>query len=138
MARLQREDFDVGAEIKALVKKNGRTGAAVTFLGVVRDFSKGEDIVKLDFEHYPGMAEKELNRLEEAAKEKFDILESLVIHRFGEITVNENIVLIIVTSMHREVAFDACEWMIDELKKRIPIWKNEFAASGRRWVEEHP
>jgi len=138
MARLQREDFDVGAEVRALVKKNERTGAVVTFLGVVRDFSRGEDIVKLDFEHYAGMAEKELNKLERAGGEKFDILDCLIIHRTGEIMVNENIVLIVVTSMGRKVAFDACEWFIDELKKRIPIWKNEFTATGRHWVVEHP
>lgn len=138
MAKLQQEDFDVGAEVRALVEKNNRTGAAVTFLGVVRDFSKGEDIVKLDFEHYPGMAEKELNKLERDGIEKFDILDCLIIHRTGEITINENIVLIVVTSMHRGVAFDACEWVIDELKKRIPIWKNEFTTDGRHWVEDHP
>lgn len=138
MARLQREDFDVGAEVRALVEKNKRTGAAVTFLGVTRDFSKGEDIVKLDFEHYPGMAEKELDKLERAGMEKFDVLDCLIIHRTGEITVNENIVLIVVTSMHRNVAFDACQWFIDELKKRIPIWKNEFTVTGDHWVEQHP
>ncbi len=138
MASLQREDFDVGAEINALVAENRRTGAAVSFLGVVRDFSKGEDIAKLDFEHYPGMAEKELDRLERDALEKFDILACLIIHRTGEIAVNENIVLIVVTSMSRNVAFDACEWLIDELKKRIPIWKKEFTTTGRHWVEDHP
>jgi len=138
MARLQRGDFDVGAEIRALVDKHRRTGAAVSFLGVVRDFSKGEDIEKLDFEHYPGMAEQELENLERAAMEKFDILDCLVIHRTGEIAVNENIVLIVVVSMHRGVAFEACQWTIDELKKRIPIWKKEFTTTGRHWVEDHP
>ncbi|VAX15426.1 Molybdenum cofactor biosynthesis protein MoaE [hydrothermal vent metagenome] len=138
MARLQRTDFDVGAEVRALVKKNRRTGAVVTFLGVVRDFSRGEDIVKLDFKHYAGMAEKELDKLERAGAERFDILDCLIVHRTGEIMVNENIVLIIVTSVSRNVAFEACEWLIDELKKRIPIWKNEFTATGRHWVEDHP
>ncbi len=138
MARLQRENFDVGAEIRAQVEKNNSVGAAVTFLGTVRDISKGESIEKLDFEHYPAMAEKELDKLEAATIEIFDIIDCLIIHRTGEITVNENIVLIVVTSMHRGVAFDACEWAIDELKKRIPIWKKEFAESGKYWVEDHP
>ncbi|HJM82589.1 MAG TPA: molybdenum cofactor biosynthesis protein MoaE [Nitrospinota bacterium] len=138
MPRLQRENFDVGKEICALTSKNQRTGAAVSFLGVVRDFSRGEDIEKLDFEHYPGMAEKQLEMLETKAMEKFDILDCLIIHRTGVITVNENIVLIIAISMHRRVAFRACEWMINTLKKNIPIWKKEFSTTGKYWVEDHP
>ena len=138
MARLQREDFDVGAEVATLVKKSKRTGATVTFLGTARDFSKGQNILKLDFHTYSGMAEKELAKLERTAKSKFDILDCLVIHRTGEIKINENIVLVIVTSMHREAAFKACQWMIDELKRSVPIWKKEFASSGEEWVEEHP
>ncbi|VAX18967.1 Molybdopterin synthase catalytic subunit MoaE [hydrothermal vent metagenome] len=138
MARLQKENFDVGKEITALVEKSRGTGGIVTFLGTVRDISKGHEIVKINFESYANMAEKELDRLEADAKEKFDIIDSLVIHRTGEITVGENIVLIVVTSAHRSAAFDACEWTIDELKKRIPIWKEEFTSTGKHWVEEHP
>jgi len=138
MARLQVEDFDVGFEIKTLVEKNRRTGAAVSFLGVVRDFSRGERVTKLEFEQYPGMAEKELAKLERDAVEGFDILDCLVIHRTGDVGVNENIVLIIVTSMHRSDAFKACQWAIDELKRRVPIWKKEFSSDGSHWVEDHP
>ncbi len=138
MARLQTEDFDVGAEIRALVEKDTGTGAAVSFLGTVRDISRGEKISKLSFERYAKMAEKELEKLEEGAREKFDILNCHVIHRFGELQISDNIVLIVVTSQHRAAAFDACEWTIDELKKHVPIWKEEYALSGKRWVEEHP
>ena len=138
MARLQREDFDVGAEVAALVKKSRSTGATVTFLGTARDFSKGHEILKLDFHHYSGMAKKELAKLERTAKSKFDILDCLVIHRTGEIKINENIVLVIATSMHRAAAFDACQWMIDELKRSVPVWKKEFTSVGEEWVEEHP
>lgn len=138
MARLQREDFDIGAETRNLVEKETRTGAAVTFLGTVRDISRGEKIEKLDFECYPGMAEKELNTLEVMAKEKFDILNLLIIHRIGELKVDENIVLIVATGIHRPAAFDACRWAIDELKRRVPIWKKEYTVSGTHWVEEHP
>ncbi len=138
MPRLQIEDFDVGSEIEALVGKNRRTGAAVSFLGVVRDFSRGERVTKLEFEQYQGMAEKELARLERDAVEGFDILDCLVIHRTGEVGVNENIVLIIVTSVRRSDAFRACQWVIDELKRRVPIWKKEFLSDGNHWVENHP
>lgn len=138
MARIQREDFDIGAETRALAGRSGRTGAVVSFLGVVRDFSKGEDIGKLDFEHYPGMAEKELEKLESEARHKFDIIDCEVIHRTGEIAVNGNIVLVLASSMHRPAAFDACEWLIDELKKRVPIWKKEFTRSGHHWVQDRP
>lgn len=138
MAKLQVEDFDIGAETRRLVEMDNKTGAAVTFLGAARDFSRGEEIAKLEFEHYAGMAEKELNDLEKATREKFDILNISIIHRTGEIGINENIVLIVATSMHRGVAFEACQWAIDELKKRIPIWKKEFTVSGSHWVEEHP
>ena len=138
MARLQREDFDVGKEIRHLVKQYASTGGTVAFLGTARDISRGERIVKLEFEHYPGMAEKELNKLEIEAKERFEILDAIIIHRVGEIPAGDNIVLIVVTSAHRAAAFDACEWLIDELKKRVPIWKKEFAASGAHWVEDHP
>ena len=138
MARLQREDFDIGGEVRRLVEKDGRTGGVVTFLGTAREISRGERIDRLEFEHYAGMAQKELDRLEDDARERFDILDCLVIHRTGEITVGENIVLVVVTSMHRAAAFDACEWVIDELKRRVPIWKKEFTTSGSHWVEEHP
>lgn len=138
MARLQREDFDVGGEVRKLVEKNRRTGAVVTFLGTARELSRGQEIEKLEFESYAGMAEDELAKLERDAAEKFDILDCLIIHRTGEIRVGENIVFIAVTSMHRAAAFDACEWLIDELKRRVPIWKKEFTTSGSHWVEEHP
>lgn len=138
MARLQREDFDIGAEIGALVSRSPGSGGVVSFLGTVRHFSRGKDVVKLDFTAYQEMAEKELDRLEQDAMQKFDILDCLVIHRTGEIAINGNIVLIVVAAAHRGPAFDACQWMIDELKKRVPIWKKEFTSDGTHWVEEHP
>jgi molybdopterin synthase catalytic subunit len=138
MARIQTDDFDPGAEIRLLTGNDLRVGGVTTFIGVARGQSRGEEIVRLEFECYPEMAEKELNRLEEEARAKFDILNCLVVHRIGEIPAGENIVFIIATSAHRAQAFDACEWLIDELKKRVPIWKKEYASSGARWVEDHP
>ncbi|MDH5509762.1 MAG: molybdenum cofactor biosynthesis protein MoaE [Nitrospinota bacterium] len=138
MARIQHEDFDIGTEIRSLASRYKSAGGVVSFLGMVRDFSRGKDVVKLDFEAYPAMAEKELDRLEKDAMNRFDILGCLVIHRTGEIGINENIVLIVAVGSHRGPAFDACQWMIDELKKRVPIWKKEFTTDGSHWVEEHP
>lgn len=138
MARIQKEDFDTAGEIRRLTANDYRVGGIVTFTGVARGRSRGEDIVRLEFECYPEMAEKELNRLEVDARVKFDILNCIIIHRIGEIPAGENIVLIAVTSAHRAHAFDACEWLIDELKKRAPIWKKEYAHSGAWWVEDHP
>ena len=138
MARIQTDDFDTGGEIRRLTGSGQLAGGVVTFIGVARARSRGEQVVRLEFECYPEMAEKEMNRLEEEARAKFDILNCLIVHRIGEIPAGENIVLIIVTSAHRAQAFDACEWMIDELKRRVPIWKKEYAYSGARWVGDHP
>lgn len=138
MARIQKEDFDTGGEIRRLTANDHRVGGVVTFTGVARAHSRGEQIVRLEFECYPEMAEKVMNRLEEEARARFDILDCHIVHRIGEIPAGDNIVLIIVTSAHRAQAFDACEWLIDELKQRVPIWKKEYAHSGAWWVEDHP
>lgn len=138
MARIQNDDFDTGWEIRRLTGNDQRAGGIVTFVGVARGESRGEKIARLEFECYQEMAEKELNKLEDEARARFDVLDCLIVHRTGEIPAGENIVLVIVTSAHRAQAFDACEWLIDELKKRVPIWKKEHAQSGVWWVEDHP
>ncbi|MBI4665543.1 MAG: molybdenum cofactor biosynthesis protein MoaE [Nitrospinae bacterium] len=138
MARLQRENFDIGAETSALIAKNGASGGTVAFIGTARDFSRGEKVVALEFEHYQGMAQKEMEKLEADAKNRFGVLDCLIIHRLGRIPAGENIVLIIAVGAHRPEAFDACEWLIDELKNRVPIWKKEIFVNGSHWVEPHP
>jgi molybdopterin synthase catalytic subunit len=138
MAEVRMEDFDIGAEVRRLVEADRRTGAAVTFLGAARESSRGKRVDHLEFEHYMGMAESEIDALEEEAVRRFDVLRCEVIHRIGEIAVGENIVLIVVTAIHRKAAFEACEWAIDELKRRVPIWKKEYSTDGEEWVEEHP
>jgi molybdopterin synthase catalytic subunit len=138
MIRIQEEDFSVEAEIERVKAASTRIGGIVTFLGTVRDFSRGRDVEKLVFEHYPGMAEKKLAELRERVLENFDIIEVSIIHRTGEIKVGENIVLMVVGAEHRADAFSACQWLIDELKKAVPIWKKEFTTKGEVWVEEHP
>jgi molybdopterin synthase catalytic subunit len=136
--RVQRGDFSVGEEVDRMRRCSTRTGAVVAFLGTVREFSRGKHIRKLQYEHYPGMAEKKLVELRDEALEKFDILDLRIIHRTGELRVNENIVLILASAEHRRDAFRACRWCIDELKRRVPIWKKEVATDGEVWVEEHP
>jgi len=136
--RIQKEDFDVAFETLQLKACSKRIGGIVSFLGAARDFSKGLEIHKIDFEHYPGMAEKRLAEIRNRALKDYDIIEVTIIHRVGEISIGENIVLIIVGAEHRQDAFRACSWCIDELKRITPIWKKETTPDGHVWVEEHP
>jgi len=110
----------------------------VTFLGIGRDHSKGKDIEGLTFEYYAGMAEKRLKQIREQAIRDFNLVECGIVHRYGDITLGEDIVLINAASSHRPEAFEACRWCIDELKRITPIWKKEFTPEGEVWVEEHP
>ncbi len=136
--RVQREDFSVDAEIDRVRGRSTRIGGISIFLGTARDRSRGRDVDSITFEHYEGMAQKKLREIRERALKEFDILELLIVHRYGEITIGENIVLIIAGAEHRADAFTACRWAIDELKQITPIWKLEHTPEGEVWVEEHP
>jgi len=138
LVRIQREDFSVDAEIARVKSSSTRTGGIAVFLGTARDLSRGRTVARLEFEHYPGMAEKQLELIRTQALERFDILEAAIVHRFGRIDIGENIVLIVVGAEHRHEAFAACRWCIDELKQITPIWKKELTPEGDFWVEEHP
>ncbi|MCE9536893.1 MAG: molybdenum cofactor biosynthesis protein MoaE [Nitrospirae bacterium] len=138
LVRVQRENFSVDREIDLVKSRSKRIGGIATFLGIARDRSKGRDVDSITFEHYEGMAEKKLREIRERGLKDFDILELLIIHRYGEITIGENIVLIIAGAEHRAEAFRACEWAISELKQITPIWKLEHTPEGEVWVEEHP
>ncbi len=135
---IQGGDFDVGREIARMRRTSTRIGGIVAFLGTAREFSRGKHVVKLVYEHYPGMAEKKLEELRGKALEDFDIIEMSIIHRTGEVKINENIVLIVAGAVHREDAFKACRWCIDELKRVVPIWKKEVTDDGEVWIAEHP
>ncbi len=136
--RVQQEDFNIKEEVERVKGSSTRIGAVVTFLGTVRDFSRGKDVEKLEFEYYPGMAEKKLEEIREKAMEKFGVLQISIVHRYGEVNIGDNIVLIVVGAEHRAEAFEACRYCIDELKKHVPIWKKEYTSDGEVWVEEHP
>lgn len=136
--RVQREDFSVDAEINRVRGSSKRVGGISIFLGTARDRSKGRDVDSITFEHYEGMAQKKLREIRERALKDFDIIEIAILHRYGEIGIGENIVLIVVGAEHRAEAFQACKWAIDELKQITPIWKLEHTPEGEVWVEEHP
>ncbi len=138
MVRIQKEDFSIDEEINRVKAVSGDVGGIVVFLGTGRGTSRGRSISKLDFEHYPGMAENKLNEIREKALKDFDIIEVNIVHRISEISIGENIVLIVVGAAHRADAFKACKWCIDELKRITPIWKKETTPDGEIWVDEHP
>ena len=138
LVRVQREDFSVDAEINRVRGRSKRIGGISIFLGTARDRSKGRDVDSITFEHYEGMAQKTLCEIRERALKDFDIIEVTILHRYGEIGIGENIVLIVVGAEHRAEAFRACEWAIAELKRITPIWKLEHTPEGEVWVEEHP
>lgn len=132
MIRVQEEDFDVGAEIAAL--RSGRTdiGAVVSFTGTVRD--QAGAVAEMTLEHYPGMTEKELARIEQDAQARWPLQASLIVHRVGALKPGDNVVLVVTASAHRDAAFDAARFLMDYLKTRAPFWKRESGPSGDRWV----
>jgi molybdopterin synthase catalytic subunit len=135
LVRLQREVFDVTAEVAALTRGQSGIGAVVTFTGVCRADENGEPIAALTLEHYPGMAEAEIARHVEEACARWPLLGVRVIHRHGRILPGEVIVLVVTASSHRQAAFAAAEFLMDYLKTRAPFWKQVEAAGGKTWVE---
>ena len=134
--RVQREDFDVGKEIDRLTAERTDIGAVVTFTGRVRGEANGQPITSMTLEHYPGMTEQELARVEAEACERWPLQASLIIHRIGELKPGDNIVLVVTASAHRQAAFEAAEFLMDYLKTRAPFWKKEAGPDGRgRWVD---
>ena len=133
--RVQTEDFDIGAEIAALRAGDPRVGAVASFIGTVRDVNEGAGVATMTLEHYPGMTEKALEEICAQARSRWDILDLLVVHRYGELKPLDQIVLVAVTSAHRGEAFAACEFVMDYLKTRAPFWKKEVTPQGARWVD---
>ena len=135
MIRVQREDFDVGAELDALAASSRAIGGIASFVGLVRDLSDGAEIRHMTLEHYPGMTEQALAGIEEEARGRWELDGVTIIHRYGRLDPGERIVLVAVASRHRENAFAACEFLMDWLKTKAPFWKLEDTDSGERWVE---
>jgi molybdopterin synthase catalytic subunit len=135
MIRVQREDFDVGAEIARLTEGRHEIGGIVSFVGVVRDAAQGDRIGAMTLEHYPGMTEKKLGEIEAEARRRWQLDASLIIHRYGRLEPGDRIVLVVTASAHRQAAFEACEFLVDWLKTKAPFWKLEETSNGSRWVE---
>jgi len=133
LIKITRKDFDLRDVISAV--KSPRAGAVVTFLGTVRGLSEAGRVKLLHYESYRSMAEEELLQIAKEASKRFDIIETAIIHRTGKLNVGENIVAIAVSAAHRDAAFKACRFVIDELKTRAAIWKKESTAGGERWVK---
>lgn len=133
--RVQAEDFDVAAEIAALRTSGADIGAIVSFTGICR--AEGGRLEGLELEHYPKMAEKEIERVARQAVQRWPLTGVTLIHRHGRIAAGENIVLVITASSHRQAAFDAASFLMDFLKTRAPFWKKEIAqgAQAGSWVE---
>ena len=133
MIRVQQEDFDIGAEVARLRAGGSDIGAIVAFVGVVRD--RAGAVEEMTLEHYPGMTEAELQRIEAEASSRWPLQASLIVHRYGKLRPNDNIMLVVTASEHREAAFRAAEFLMDYLKTRAPFWKWESGPQGSRWVE---
>lgn len=134
--KIQQEDFDLTTEVKQLREAYSDVGAVVAFIGTVRDLNEGDDISVLELEHYPGMTEKSLEKIRLEAHERWDLQNSLIIHRIGKMTPKDQIVLVAVTSRHRENAFHAAHFIMDFLKTNAPFWKKETFPNGHeRWVD---
>ena len=132
--RVQAEDFDVGNETRLMRDGNPKIGAIASFVGLVRDINDKTTIMEMTLEHYPGMTEKALEEIVVQAKSRWDIIDALVIHRYGKLRPLDQIVLVIVTGSHRGEAFKACEFIMDYLKTAAPFWKKESTVDGTRWV----
>jgi molybdopterin synthase catalytic subunit len=130
--RVQPEDFDIGAEIAALKAGRSDIGAIFSFIGTVRD--QHGAVSEMTLEHYPGMTESELNRIEAEANARWPLQACLIVHRVGTLRPGDNIVLVITASEHRETAFDAAKFLMDYLKTSAPLWKRESGPAGARWV----
>jgi len=133
--RVQTEDFDAGAEIARLRAGDRGVGAIATFIGTVRDQHDDAPVTALTLEHYPGMTEAALQEIVDEARRRFDVRNALVVHRVGALAPGDQIVLVVVSSAHRGMAFDACAFVMDLLKTRAPFWKKERLPDGERWVE---
>jgi molybdopterin synthase catalytic subunit len=136
--KVQREDFDVGAELAALTRGNRGVGGVASFVGLVRDVvgqgPSAQTIGAMTLEHYPGMTEKMLGKIEAEARARWALEACLIVHRFGRLEPGDRIVLVATASAHRQAALEACAFLIDWLKTKAPFWKLEESASGTEWV----
>lgn len=135
MIKVQRENFDAGAELATLYADRQNVGAVASFIGLVRDVAGPGELSAMTLEHYPGMTEKQLQQLEADALQRWPLDRVLIIHRHGRLLPGDQIVLCATTSAHREAAFAACTFLMDWLKTKAPFWKLEEVGGKTEWVE---
>src|SRR5262247_2554117 len=139
MIKVQREDFDIGAELARLTEGNTKVGGLAMFVGLVRDLAPaGSTVVRISamtLEHYPGMTEKRLAEIEAEARARWPLEGVLIIHRYGRLEPGDRIVLVATTSSHRQAALESCAFLIDWLKTKAPFWKLEEGPKGTQWVD---
>ena len=135
MIRVQTEDFDIGGEISRMTAGNTEIGGLASFVGLVRDYAGHDKISSMTLEHYPGMTEKQLAKLEAEARERWELQDVLIVHRYGTLNPGDRIVLVVTASAHREASLESCQFLIDWLKTKAPFWKLEDRESGAQWVE---
>ena len=133
--RIQEAPFDAGSLIEEVHRANPKVGAVASFVGLVRDVNEGSDVAEMALEHYPGMTERAIERICREAAGRWDVLDTRVVHRVGTLRPTDPIVIVVVASGHRRDAFEACEFIMDYLKTRAPLWKKERTGDGERWVE---
>jgi molybdopterin synthase catalytic subunit len=135
MIKVQREDFDIGAELARLTDGNTKVGGLASFVGLVRDLADQGAVSAMTLEHYPGMTEKRLAEIEAEARARWPLESVLIIHRYGKLEPGDRIVLVATTSAHRQAALESCAFLIDWLKTKAPFWKLEEGSKGAAWVE---
>ncbi|MBI3445127.1 MAG: molybdenum cofactor biosynthesis protein MoaE [Magnetospirillum sp.] len=138
--RVQREDFDSGAELERFSAGKTRIGGICLFVGLVRDYmghdpAAGAEVRAMTLEHYPGMTERQLEAIEAEARSRWPLEDTLIIHRYGMLEPGERIVLVAASSAHRDAAFEACRFLMDWLKTKAPFWKVEHTSEGDAWVD---
>lgn len=136
LIQVQAEDFDMGGLSEWIRADDATSGAIVTFTGIVREMEQGDHLKALYLEHYPGMTEKALHGIVDQARSRWELGNVVVVHRVGELALNENIVFVGVGSAHRDNAFEAARFVMDYLKRDAPFWKKEITHTGESWVEQ--
>lgn len=141
MIELRAQGFDPWRELRAFEtahpQLHGKAGASAVFAGTMRDFNQSDDVAAMLLEHYPGMTEKHLDAICDSAMQRWPLQEALILHRTGEVRPGDTIVLVAVWSAHRAAAFDACRFIMEDLKSKAPFWKKETLREGERWVDSN-
>jgi len=134
MIKIQKQDFDLEREISEIMFKHTNVGAVSTFIGYVRDINNNKEVTSIDLEVYQDMAFNSLEKIIDEAKKKWSLIDSLVIHRYGQLEISEKIVLVATFSMHRNDSISSCNYIMDFLKKNAPFWKKEFYNENFNWL----